>query len=332
MERPSRKTKVVNYSLDQDFHDDDEDFASMKAPPSKKARESVKDHERMKTKKPSSKSASQESDSQSLGGIQRVSVDDKLYNRDLEAALTLSLLQTAELKKEHGSTHQEVMNQPQRECEQIDPALRLTNCSVDINLLGLDQITSEQGSLCSPHIQRKAASKAMEQQKAILKDEDYQPKETTDSESDDDFSDQAESEDEEFTVKKAKKTNKKDKITKKEKTKQPQVSKKEKQAITKPSKARPHSTASPKVVRSPTVEVKPALVERHPSTPTVSRSLSVSVSPAGGRVPKWNPPAQIGRSPGTSQSTAIKSPGQGLRLGLSRRVRVKPLHPSVAIH
>lgn len=28
----------------------------------------------------------------------------------------------------------------------------------------------------------------------------------------------------------------------------------------------------------------------------------------------------------------MKSPGQGLRLGLSRRVRVKPLHPSVATH
>lgn len=41
---------------------------------------------------------------------------------------------------------------------------------------------------------------------------------------------------------------------------------------------------------------------------------------------------QIGRSPTSSTGPAVKSPGQGLRLGLSRLVRVKPLHPSVASH
>ena len=41
---------------------------------------------------------------------------------------------------------------------------------------------------------------------------------------------------------------------------------------------------------------------------------------------------QVGRSPSSSQPPTVRSPGQGLRLGLSRLVRVKPLHPSVASH
>ncbi|XP_062339001.1 RAD51-associated protein 1 [Osmerus eperlanus] len=334
MERPSRKTKVVNYSVvDQDF-DDDEDFAFVKAPPSKKARDCMKDLEQEKPNKSSSKSSSQESDAQSLGCKPRVPVDEKLYNRDLEAALTLSLLQNSDLTEKHCSTNQDVKNQPQTDYENTDPALHLTNCSVDINVLGLDKITSEQGSLCGLSRQRKSACTATEKQRSMLKDEDedYQPKVTIDAESDDDFSDQAKSEDEEFSLKKAKKTNKKEKIPKKERRKPPLVSRKGTLATTKPSIVKPHLTTNPTMVKSQTA-AKPAPVSRHPSTPPLSRSTgSVSPTPAGGRIPKWNPPAQIGGSPGASQNASGKSPGQGLRLGLSRRMRVKPLHPSVAIH
>ncbi|XP_046878844.1 RAD51-associated protein 1 [Hypomesus transpacificus] len=335
MERPSRKTKVVNYSVvDQDF-DDDEDFAFVKAPPSKKPRECMKDIEQEKPKKSSSKSSSQESDAQSLLGCkQRVPVHDKLYNRDLEAALTLSLLQNSDLKEKHCSTYQDVKNQPQTDNENIDPALHLTNCSVDINVLGLDKITSEQGSLCGLSRQRKPACTAPEKQRSMLKDEDedYQPIVTIDAESEDDFSDQAESEDKEFSLKKAKKINKKEKIPQKDRSKPAQVSRKGTLATTKPSQVKPHLTTNPTMVKSRTA-AKPAPVSRHPSTPPLSRStVSVSPTPAGGRIPKWNPPAQIGGSPGASQNAEGKSPGQGLRLGLSRRMRVKPLHPSVAIH
>ncbi|XP_036800676.1 RAD51-associated protein 1 isoform X2 [Oncorhynchus mykiss] len=304
MERPSRKTKLVNYSDFQDLADDD-DFASVKAPPSKKAKESVKEPAQEKSKKSSNKASSQETSSQSIGHKNRKPLDEKLYDRDLEAALTLSLLKTTEINEEQ--------------------------CSYNP---GLDQITNDRGSPCAPSRQRKAASKATEQQRSMLKDgdEDYNPKGTPDSESDADFSDPAESDDDEFTVKKPKKKNTEEKTAKKE---QPKAKPKEEKQPSKPSKTKPHLTGTPNLKtptlgRSPTA--KPASVpKRSPGTSPISRP-AVSGSPAGGRIPKWNPPGHVGRSPSSSQSVPVKSPGQGLRLGLSRMVRVKPLHPSVASH
>ncbi|XP_029598229.1 RAD51-associated protein 1-like [Salmo trutta] len=337
MERPSRKTKLVNYSYFQDLADDD-DFASVKAPPSKKAKESVKEPAQEKSKKPSNKASSQETGSQPIGHKDRKPLDEKLYDRDLEAALTLSLLKTAEINEEQCSYNPEkyVKNQPQRDGENLDPSLRLSNCSVDSNLLGLDQITNDRGSPCAPSRQRKAASKATEQQRSVLKDgdEDYNPKGTPDSESDADFSDPVESDDDEFTVKKPEKKKKatEEKTAKKE---QPKAKPKEEKQPSKPSKTKPHLTGtpslkSPTLGRSPTA--KPAsMPKRSPAASPVSRP-AVSGSPEGGRIPKWNPPGHVGRSPGSSQSAPVKSPGQGLRLGLSRMVRVKPLHPSVSSH
>ncbi|XP_071242581.1 RAD51-associated protein 1-like [Salvelinus alpinus] len=321
MERPSRKTKLVNYSDFQDLADDD-DFASVKAPPSKKAKESVKEPAQEKSKKPSNKASSQETNSQPIGHKDRKPLDEKLYDRDLEAALTLSLLKTTEINEEQCSYNPEkyVKNQPQRDGENLDPSLGLSNCSVDINLLGLDQITNDRGSPCAHSRQRKAASKATEQQRSMLKDgdEDYNPKGTSDSESDADFSDPAESDDDEFTVKKPEKKNTEEKTAKKE---QPKAKPKEEKQ---PSKTKPHLTGTsslktPTLGRSPTA--KPASVpKRSPGTSPVSRP-AVSGSPAGGRIPKWNPPGHVGRSPCSSQSAPVKSPGQGLRLGLSRLVR-----------
>nr|XP_046184887.1 LOW QUALITY PROTEIN: RAD51-associated protein 1-like [Oncorhynchus gorbuscha] len=343
MERPSRKTKLVNYSDFQDLGDDD-DFASVKTPPSKKAKESVKEPAQAKSKKSSSKTSSQETGSQPLGHKDRKTLDEKLYDRDLEAALTLSLLKTTKINEKQCSynTGRCVKNQPQRDGENLDPSLRLSNCSVDINHLGLDQITNDRGSPCAPSRQRKAASKATEQQRSMLKDgdEDYNPKGTPDSESDADFSDPAErdDDDDEFTVKKPekKKKNTNVKTAKKEQPKaKSQVASKEEKQPSKPSKTKPHLTGSPSLKtptlgRSPTA--KPVSVpKRSPAASPVSRP-AVSGSPAGGRIPKWNPPGHIGRSPGSSQSAPVKSPGQGLRLGLSRMMRVKSLHPSVASH
>ncbi|KAI3366372.1 hypothetical protein L3Q82_000528 [Scortum barcoo] len=294
----SRKTKVVNYCEAKDF-DDDEDFASARPPPSKKSREDLKPgHEN-----PFNKSSSQESNSKSTE-IQksRRPLDERLHERDLEAAITLSLLNHAD-----GIQAQ-------------SPSSK-----------GLDQITSEKESLALSR-QRKAATKATEdlRKKPRDEDEDYEPKLTPGSESDEDFSEPAESEDEEFTVKKVSKTKKKEKVTKNEKNKQPPASKKEKQP-SKPPKSKSQAAVAPTPVRSPPA-AKPA-PKRPVSSSTVSTSKPVfSLSPAGGRTPKWTPPGQIGRSPSSSQSPAVKSPGQGLRLGLSRLVRVKPLHPSVAGH
>ncbi|KAM9704912.1 RAD51-associated protein 1 isoform 2-T2 [Menidia menidia] len=326
MDRPARKTKTVNYCEAKDF-DDDEDFASVKAPPSKKAREDV----RQEQKKSSSKSSSQETNCQPTQSEKsRKPLDVKLYERDLEAAITLSSLNgTDELKEQSPTTREAKVIIPID--ENTDPAsLHLSNCSVDVRVMGLDQIISEKGSLASAR--QKSASKAAEVQRNKNDDdddEDYQPKPAPDSESDEDFSEPSDSEDEEFTLKKPSKAIKKEKIAKKDQTKPTSASKKERPS-SKASKSKSQTAASTPVRSPPTTKVAPKMPSSSCSVPT-SKSAAC-LSPPGGRKPKWTPPAQIGKSSTPSPSSAEKSPGAGLRLGLSRLVRVKPLHPSVTSH
>ncbi|XP_047431137.1 RAD51-associated protein 1 isoform X2 [Mugil cephalus] len=320
MDRPSRKTKLVSYIEPNDF-DDDEDFACAKAPPSKKARD-------QEPRKLSIKSSSQENNLQStLSQKSRKPLDEKLYDRDLEAAITLSLLNNADGQRDQAPVSKDVKVQLPVD-ENTDPALlHRSNCSVDGAVIGLDIITAEVSN--APSRQRMAESKAVVEHRKKDEDEDYEPKLMPDSESDEDFSEPAESEDEEFTVKKVNKTKKKEKVTKNDKTKATPASKKEKQP-SKPSKSKSKSAASTPVRSPPTSKLAPKRPASSSTVSSVSKSV-VSLSPAGAGIPKWTPPAQIGKST-TSQSPAVKSPGQGLRLGLSRLVRVKPLHPSVASH
>lgn len=326
MDRPSRKTRVKSYYDPQDFgDDDDEDFAEVKAPPSKKTRENVKQHTH---KKSSSKSSSQELDCRQTGSQNsRALLDEKFLERDLEAALTLSMLQTTDRKGEQSVNNKDVKGQAQSNDENTDPRQHLSNCTVDINLMGLDKITHKPGSSCSISRERKAPSKDNE-------DVDYIPKQTTDAESDEDFSAQSEREDEEFTVQTEnnsnKKCKKKETTTNKAKTKQLVVSKKDK-TPSKPFTPQMQATNS-LLVRIPSAPVA-AITAKEPSTSAIALfKPALSPSSGGCRIPKWTPPGQIGRSPGSSLNGQVKSPGNGLRLGLSRRVRVKPLHPSVSIN
>ncbi|XP_054609762.1 RAD51-associated protein 1 [Dunckerocampus dactyliophorus] len=269
MERPSRKTKTVNYCESRDFDDDDDDFASVKPPPSKKPKEGLKQQQH---KKPSSQESNSRSPSQRQK-VDRKPLDEKLLARDLEAAITLSLLNNPD------GVPAEVAD------ENTDPASLPPR---------LHPVQDE--------------------------DDDYQPKLTPDSESDNASSEAAESEDdEELAVKKPKKK----KTSNDEKTRKRPVSEKEPPKL----KPQPRTAAPSSPARSP-----PTL-KLATKRPTLTASVSkpaVSMSPTGGRIPKWNPPGQIGKSPSSSQSPPMRSPGQGLRLGLSRLVRVKPLHPSIA--
>lgn len=321
MDRPSRKTKAVNYCESKDF-DDDEDFACVRAPPSKKVREDGTQEQMKSLGKPSI----QETKSQ-LCQKSRKPLDEKLCERDLEAAITLSMLNNADEIKDQSPASKGDAKFPVD--ENTDPAsLLLSNCSVDGAVMGLDKIISEKGSP-APSRQRTAASKATEELRK-KDDEDYEPKLTPDSEYDDDFSEPSESEDEEFKVKKVSKTKKKEKATKSEKNKLTPASKKEKQS-SKPSKSKSQGAASSTPARSPPTSTPTTKRPASSSTVCISKPAA-SLSPAVGKMPKWNPPGQIGKSPSSSQTPAVKSPGQGLRLGLSRLVRVKPLHPSVASH
>ncbi|XP_027009936.2 RAD51-associated protein 1 [Tachysurus fulvidraco] len=345
MDRPSRNKKSISYS---DFldDDDDEDFATVKVPPSKKARVSLKESQPEKSRK------NELVDLPAKARKERVSLDEKLYDRHLEAALILSHLESVEKRGEPLSNP---LDEEVKLLEDVPPVLThftvdgscfdgnkpsslpsedvppvLSNCSVDVTSLGLDHISSEQmlsSAVCS---KRKSHKVTEQQSKQNEEDEDYRPQNTPENESE--FSDLDESEDEEYTVKRKQD---KRKTSKKEKKTSPKSIKKEKKPVklakTKPqSKVKTSGLSSPEV-RSPSAAHPLSARTRSPSTPPVNKSALQS-SPAGGRVPKWTPPGLAGRNPSSCQSPPLKSPGLGLRLGLSRLARVKPLHPNSVAH
>lgn len=114
-----------------------------------------------------------------------------------------------------------------------------------------------------------------------------------------------------------------------------------------------HTCEKPPNSQSCTQKTCPVLCGLHAQTCILSEPGSwqdAQVDPTRFAVTKWNDfgdssqwktnhcsvlffllvlSGQIGRSPTSSTPPAVKSPGQGLRLGLSRLVRVKPLHPGV---
>ncbi|XP_057711403.1 RAD51-associated protein 1 [Corythoichthys intestinalis] len=255
MDRPARKTKSINYCEARDIDDNDEDFACTKPPLGKKPK----------------KASSQETS--------RKALDEKLLTRDLQAAISLSLLSNTNTKTPPHASQGD---------ENVNPAsLHRSNCSVDSSLLGLDEISSS-----SPTSVKK-------DYKRLAHDDDYFPKLTPESESEEAYSD------DEFTVKKRRQ---------KKESHQRKPNKKEREP--------PKLKAQPKTV-------SPAAMPRSP--PTLKPAVS---KPPAGRIPKWTPPGQIGKSPPPTHSPttgSTRSPaGQGLRLGLSRRVRVKSLHPGNA--
>ncbi|TSZ83222.1 Fibroblast growth factor 23 [Bagarius yarrelli] len=247
--------KTVNYS---DFmeEDDDEDFATAKAPPNKKARASGKECQLDKTR------INELVGSTAKACKDRLSLDDKMFQRDLETALIMSQLQPTETPDD---------DKPSLQPSEDAPPV-LSNCSVDVT--SLDQISSDQTPSSTVSSKRKS-QKTTEQQihDQNEEDEDYRPQNT-------------------------------------------------------PVK---NSTLSSPEVRSPSASRTFSTLSRTPSTPPVNKS-SLSTSPAGGRTSKWTPPGLLGKSPSSCQSPPLKSPGLGLRLGLSRLARVKPLHPNAVAH
>ncbi|KAL7857967.1 hypothetical protein AOLI_G00180690 [Acnodon oligacanthus] len=345
MDRPARNRKTVSYS---DFlDDDDEDFATVKGPPNKKARASVKEPHHESNRETPSNSPKEMDAETGKGFKERVFLDEKLHKRDLEAALRLSLLQSVEKLEEpltNGLEDEKCQPPVLIHCSMDGSCLEddtssnhllpqdsppvLSNCSVDVNCLGLDQITCEQ----TPSRQKKT-SKTRQPQKRVLQDkndsagdEDYKSQNTP--ESDTDFSDPDESKDEKFSVKGK---GEKKKTSRNEKKTAPKAAKKERNTPKLPKATQKSAVGKTALSRSPGVTQDVPAQKRSPITPPMPK-LSLCSSPAGGRLPKWNPPGLVGNSPTSCQSAPVKSPGLGLRLGLSRLARVKPLHCNAAAH
>ncbi|XP_010280216.1 PREDICTED: RAD51-associated protein 1 [Phaethon lepturus] len=316
-----RNKKIVDYSQFGDLEDDDEDFACLAAPSSKKSRTQLK--ELKKERKEKQKQTHKElTPSQKQTPSKRISLDDKLYQRDLEVALALSI-------KEKSANIVEVQNPEEQgkniESEDVHRRPLFSNCSVDSELLGLNQVMDDDVPRGDSR-QRTAASKVPARQKNLLTIDSDDGEHATDSEPEsvpsedsEDDSDYSEGDDEGFAMEKKKaKGNRK-------KTKQKMPAERQK---TSP-KSKINTIVSPVVSPSRITEQKsePTQKMMPSSSETVGRPLHTS-SPVTDKKPKWIPPAASGSSNNSMKYVSVKSPTQCLRLGLSRLARVKPLHPS----
>ncbi|XP_063496885.1 RAD51-associated protein 1 isoform X6 [Symphalangus syndactylus] len=318
MVRPVRHKKPVNYSQ-FDHSDSDDDFVSATVPLNKKSRTALKELKQDKPKANLNNLQKEEIPVQEKAPKKRLpegtfsipasavpctkmALDDKLYQRDLEVALALSVKELPA-----------VTNNVQK--------------SQDKNL---DKITVED-DVGGVQGKRKAASKAAVQQRKILlegsdgdsandTEPDFAPGE--DSEDDSDFC-ESEDNDEDFSMRKSKVKE----IKKKEvKVKSP-VEKKEKKSKSKCNALVTSVDSAPAAIKSES-QSSPKKVSL--SSDATRKPLQISSPSAESKKPKWVPPATGGSRSGSSPLAAVpvKSPSQSLRLGLSRLARIKPLHPN----
>ncbi|XP_047598671.1 RAD51-associated protein 1 isoform X3 [Lutra lutra] len=231
MVRPVRHKKPINYSQFENS-DSDDDFVSATAPLNKKPRTTPKEL-KLETRKPKLKNLQKEDiPLQEKTPKKRMALDDKLYQRDLEVALALSVKELPRVTTDV----EEAQDKSTEKCgssriRTVTKSPHISNCSVASDYLDLDKITEEE-DLHGAQGKRKAASKAVVQQRKILLEgsdgdsaNDSEPDSATgeESEDDSDFS-ESEDDDEDFTMGK----NKAKEIKKKEvKVKSP-VEKKEK--------------------------------------------------------------------------------------------------------
>ncbi|KAM7181776.1 RAD51-associated protein 1 [Macrochelys suwanniensis] len=211
MERPVRRNKkIVDYSQFGDFENDDEDFACVPAPLNKKSR--VVPTETNREKKEKQKRPHKEVTTvPKKTPSKRIALDDKLYQRDLEVALALSVKKpSTDILEVQDSQEQGIKKCASIELENVDSSSLLSNCSADSGLLAPDQVTDDNDIPTGGHRQRRAVSKAVSQQKLLTDDSDegdhadnYEPEFLSDEESEG-ASDFSEEDDEDFATKKKK--------------------------------------------------------------------------------------------------------------------------------
>nr|XP_033806719.1 RAD51-associated protein 1 isoform X2 [Geotrypetes seraphini] len=278
MDRPARNKKIVDYSQ---FDNDDEDFTCATAPPSKKSKVAESKKEKKKLLK---KSQTQEMVPERKPQVERLSVKEKLYQRDLEVALALSVQERpAGAAPETG-----IEKCASSEAEGMAGA-PFSNCSVDSVALELDKITNVQDYQIGGRRRRAAASRAMSEQKKLLmhesdadrKAEEEEEQDSTAneaSESESSFSD----EDEEFSVKRGKKA-------KESKKKHTELKVKAEEKRKKSPGCKMNITVTP-VATAPR-SVKEKSPKKTPVSPeAVGKPLQVLSSPGTIRKPMWTPP------------------------------------------
>ncbi|KAM8973468.1 RAD51-associated protein 1 isoform 1-T1 [Pelodytes ibericus] len=321
MDRPVRAKKTVDYSqFLGDLDNDDEDFACSSVPPNKKPRVEIK---KDKKEKPAKKPQKENQPSQPTSQGKRLPLDDKLYRRDLEVALALSVQKTSAVV-ENGEEKFGQVSPALPDHDTKDADVSFSNCSVDSSALGLDDITNGNADQVDGRSRRQAATKAIAEQRKLLADDsdtkdtekEFNPDIAAYGHSDSESSLSGE-EEEDFEFKKS------SKLKANKRTKQKGAKKNQKEERTAPKPQTAGDSALPRL----TIKIK-LPPQRAPCTsPAPSQPALHQRSPAGVKTPKWTPPASSKSIKNSLEGVTVKSPSQGLRLGLSRFARVKPLHP-----
>ncbi|XP_010609893.1 RAD51-associated protein 1 isoform X1 [Fukomys damarensis] len=328
MVRPVRNKKPVNYSQFENS-DSDDDFISATIPLSKKPRIAPKELKEDKPK-PNLKNVQKEDMLlQEKTPNKRMVLDDKIFQRGLEAALALSVKDHPVVANDVQKSQDKSIEKPGNgKTEIMNKSLHISNCSIAADYLDLDRI-SEEGN--AQHVQGKGEASSKAQQRRTGSEgsdghsaDDTEPDDASGegSENNSDF-DESEDNEEDFTMRKSKvKENKRKEV----KVKSP-VEKKEKKSKSKCNALVTAGDSSPAAIKSKS-QSSPKEVS---SSEATWSPLQIRSPSAESRRPKWVPPAASGSSSGDSSllgGMATKSPSQSLRLGLSRLARVKPLHPN----
>ncbi|KAH6935286.1 hypothetical protein HPB50_005021 [Hyalomma asiaticum] len=194
--RSSRAHKTVNYAKLDYGSEEDDDFKPAEAPPSKRPKPAVKEAPKKAEKrtKPDSRadtSSSAVNEKQKTG---RASLDDKLFQRDLEAALRLS--QNAPVSE--GQCH--VTGAEGKPADSIVKQNDLATFPENLELAGEVVVQSEPApDTCKP-----SASPGGDQEEDYQPEQEESSEDEEDSASDEDYGDDGSDDDEEFAPSKSK--------------------------------------------------------------------------------------------------------------------------------
>ncbi|KAM4819818.1 RAD51-associated protein 1 [Thomomys bottae] len=323
MVRPVRNRKPVNYSQTEDSESDD-DFMPDRVPLNKKLKTGLKQPKQDSPKAKLKQLQRESAPLQENTPKKRVPLDDKIFQRGLEAALVLSAKELSTVSSNQASGDQ---SDEKHRVSETEAGRQSTILSADSS--DLDQSPGE-GNGRMPHLpgKRKAGcatgAPPARQKRVPSGDSDSASGSDAPTGEDGEESDFSESEDseEDFTMTKRKAKAIK---TKEVKVKSP-PEKKEKKMKPKPSALLTSVAPSPAALRldSQSSASKVALSPEAPRPPAQRCGPAAEI-----KRPAWVPPAPSGSS-SSSRLTggSARSPSQNLRLGLSRLARVKPLHPS----
>ncbi|RUS89221.1 hypothetical protein EGW08_003031 [Elysia chlorotica] len=359
--RSSRPRKIIKIPTFDDLSDDD--FADATPPPPKKQR-SEKSADKKVPSKNKEVSLGQtvadvyESSDSGNGKKKRMPLSDKIYERELQQALEMSLIQSQSSQdSDTKSTKSDTLaSKPDntKDAENTEPPGAAVKHipgvivedkiePLEENVKSVSKGTRDRPQRCSKTQGKQKAAPAQSKLR-LDSDDDDDDEYASENDEDDESEEEEDSDDSDFgydskpaknkrTPAKKVKTPVKKAKTGSEKTKPSTASLpvKPKTSSAAPFPVKPKISSEPKISSAPVPAKVPASHSlskaassaKKMSSSTPSHSLTVPSSLTS----SWKPPAFSG--PGSSSLPAVKSPTSGLRLGLSRNHRVKPLHPSV---